>query len=115
MPKTRKRHPDPIGEAWHADAASRWADAVAGAANAGDEPINHYDPQPLPTFTGPDHVTRPLLGRYLHDRDTNVVHDTAHALASCGIDAIRNATFVHFASELETLPPDVIDCTCMGA
>ena len=59
-------------------------------------------------------MTRELLGRYLHDRDTGLVHDMAHALESCGIDGIRNGTFVHFAPELEgALPADVVDCTCM--
>jgi hypothetical protein len=105
--KPAKRHPDPAGVAWHAEAAARWE------ASGGE--IDRYDAPPLPAWSAPAHVRRELFGRYLLDRDANVVHDTAHALPACGVDAIRNGTFVHFASELAAaLPADAIDCTCMG-
>ncbi len=117
VPRGTNRRPDPEGDAWLAEAARRWNAATNRARRAGgDFAANEfYEAPPLPAWTAPAHVTRQLLGRYLHDRDTNVVHDTAHALEGCAIDGIRNGTFVHFASELErALPPDVADCACMG-
>ena len=104
--KPAKRHPDPEGEAWHAEARARWT--------AAGESIERFTAPALPSWSAPAHVTRELLGRYLHDRDRNVVHDTQHALEACQLDGIRNGTFVHFASELDTLPADVADCECMG-
>ena len=118
MPKTKvprgTRRPDPEGEAWQAEAARRWDRAEQEATFTGDVPVRYYDPVPLPVFVGASHVTRQLFGRYLHDRDRNVVHDVTFARESCGIDAIRNGTFIHFASELDAeLPPGVLDCSCM--
>ena len=117
IPRANTRHPDPAGEAWQAEASRRWEKAHSRARRAGGDftAIEFYDAPALPAFTGPAHVTRPLLGRYLVDRDAKVVHDTAHALESCGIDGIRNGTFVHFKTELDgALPPDGVDCACMG-
>ena len=116
VPRGNTRRPDPAGEAWQREASGRWQKAHNRARNAGGDfaPVEFYEAPPLPVWTAPPHVTRELLGRYLHDRDTGVVHDTAHALESCGIDSVRNATFVHFAHELGALPADVVDCTCMG-
>ncbi len=105
-PKPAKRHPDPAGEAWHADAAGRW-EAAGGE-------IDRYSAPPLPAWSAPAHVRRELFGRYLLDRDTGVVHDVAHALPSCGVDVIRNGTFIHFASELPAAVPGARDCICMG-
>lgn len=119
MPKTKVsrgtiRRPDPEGEAWQAESAQRWVRAEQEAAATGDLPVTFYTPPPLPVFVGAAHVTRQLLGRYLHDHDTNVVHDVTHALETCGIDGIRNGTFVHFADELDwAVPADVVDCSCM--
>lgn len=110
------RRPDPDGEAWQAEAARRWDQAVDDGDTTGDAAIALFTPPPLPAWTSPAHVTRDLLGRYLLDRHANVLHDTAHALESCELDAIANATFVHFASELaDALPADVADCACMRA
>ena len=121
MPKTKvprgtSRRPDPEGEAWQANAAQRWRQAEHRARNAGGDfaPSEFFDPPPLPVFVGAAHVTRQLLGRYLHDRDTNVVHDVTHARESCAIDAIANGTFVHFAAEIAgAVPADAVDCACM--
>ena len=55
--------------------------------------------------------TRELLGRYIEDRSTGLVHDVEHATEFCGIDGIVNATFYHF--ELE-LPDHLTDHSCMG-
>lgn len=107
------RRPDPDGEAWQAEARGRWQRASNRARRVGRDsaPIEFFEAPPLPAWTAPPHVTRELLGRYLLDRDTNVVHDVAHALPACEVDAIRNGTFYHFETEL---PGDAIDCTCMG-
>ena len=118
VPRGTTRRPDPDGAAWQAEASGRWQRATnRGRRTGGDfAAAEFYEAPPLPAFAAPAHVTRELLGRYLHDRDANVVHDTAHALEACGLDGIANATFVHFAHELDAaLPADVVDCTCMGA
>ena len=48
----------------------------------------------------PSHIARELLGRFLQDRDTRVVHDVYRATTHCAVDAIRNGTFFHFWSEV---------------
>jgi hypothetical protein len=106
-PERPKRRPDPAGQAWHRDAGHRWARA---AELVPDDPLSVYDPVPLPAWTAAAHVHRELFGRYVADRDTGVVHDVQHALEECGVDAIRNATFYHFESEL---PDELVDCACM--
>ena len=113
VPRGNTRRPDPAGEAWQAEASGRWQRAANRARRAGGDftPGEFYEAPALPAFTAPAHVTRELLGRYLHDRDSGLLHDTAHALEACGLDGIRNATFIHFAHEL---PVDVVDCACMG-
>jgi hypothetical protein len=111
-PKGRAAIKDPAGEAWHAEAGKRWAQALK---DKPDAPLDAYDPHPLPTWAPPAHVTREVLGRFLHDRDTGMVHDVEHALESCYLDNIQNGTFIHFASELDgALPADAVDCACMG-
>jgi len=107
--RPRRLHADPDGEAWHASARGRWAEAVAVNPEA---PFEAYDAPPLPAWSAAAHVRRELFGRYLVDRDTGVVHDVQHALEGCAVDAIRNATFFHFETEL---PGDVVDCACMEA
>jgi len=111
MPKPKAetiRRPDPAGEAWHAEARARW--------EAAGEDIDRYTAPPLPKWSAPAHVTRELLGRYLIDRDTGVLHDVTVATEGCAIDRIHNGTFVHFASELAgALPADARDCAaCIG-
>jgi hypothetical protein len=105
VPRGNTRRPDPEGAAWHAEARTRW-DAAGGD-------IDRYEAPPLPVFIGAAHVTRELLGRYLVDRDTQLVHDVQHALEECELDAIRNGTFYHFESELPA--DEFVDCACMGA
>jgi hypothetical protein len=106
-PRGRAAIHDAEGEAWHAEARGRWA--------ASGEDIDRYDAPPLPAWSAPAHVTRELLGRFLFDRDSGTLHDVSAATEGCGIDRIRNGTFVHFASELDgALPADATDCACMG-
>lgn len=107
-PRGRAAIHDPAGEAWHAEARARW-DAAEGD-------IERYDAPALPAFTAPPHVTRELLGRFLHDRDTGVLHDVSRGTEACRIDRIRNGTFVHFLRELAgAVPADARDCTdCIG-
>jgi hypothetical protein len=108
-PRRRAAIHDPEGEAWHAEARARWKAAEIADP---ETPFMAYDAPPLPAWSAPAHVKRELLGRFLLDRDMGIVHDVAHALPACGVDAIRNGTFIHFASELPAA--DVVDCTCMG-
>jgi hypothetical protein len=108
-PRGRAAIHDPEGEAWHAEARSRW--------EAAEGDIERYDAPPLPAFTAPLHVTRELLGRFLYDRDANVLHDVSRGTEACRIDRIRNGTFVHFLRELpDAMPKGVLDCIhCMEA
>lgn len=96
-PKPKPPIADPAGEQWHAQARERW---VAAEVADPEAPILAYDPPPLPAWSAPAHVTRELLGRFLVDRDTGVLHDVSAATEGCAVDAIRNGTFFHFASEL---------------
>ena len=53
-----------------------------------------------------------LLGRFLQDRDSRVVHDVYRATPECGVDAIRNGTFFHFWSEVVADPGVANDLPC---
>jgi len=105
-----KRVEDPEGESWHAEARRRWS---AAEAVRPEEPISAYDPLPLPDFNAarPSHVSRDLLGRFLQDRDTGIVHDCHSATPECGIDGIRNGTFFHFWSEVLADPQEDTPCS----
>jgi hypothetical protein len=109
-PERPARRPDPDGKAWHAEARGRWRWAEELVPEA---PFEVYDAPTLPAWSAPAHVRRELFGRYVVDRDSGFVHDVQHALEECGVDAIRNATFVHFESELPA--DELVDCACMGA
>jgi len=102
---------DPDGEEWHREAQARWS-----AANAADPetPFMAYQAPALPDWSGktPAHVTRELLGRFLQDRDTRVVHDVYQATPECAVDAIRNGTFFHFWSEVVADTCIVDDLLC---
>lgn len=109
-PKGRAAIHDPAGEAWHAEAGARWKEAEA---TDPETPFAAYDAPALPAWSAPAHVKRELFGRFLLDRDTGVLHDVSAATEGCAVDAIRNGTFTHFASELSG---DERRCTlCMGA
>ena len=103
LPPTRAIHAakvqDPDGEAWHREARRRWAAAELADP---ETPLMAYQAPALPVWSAnaPAHVTRELLGRFLQDRDTRVVHDVYQATPECGVDAIRNGTFFHFWSEV---------------
>jgi hypothetical protein len=108
--KPKGRHPDPDGEAWFAEAGTRWTKAVA---ERPDSPFEAFEAPSLPTWHATATVTRELFGRYVVNRDTGIVHDVQNAADECGIDGITSATFFHFATEL---PDDVIDhAPCMEA
>jgi hypothetical protein len=107
--KDKVRVHDPVGEAWHREASARWASAVEARP---DQPIEAYDPLPLPDFNDgkPTHVQRHLMGRFLQDRDTGLVHDCHVATEVCAVDAIKNGTFYHFWSEVQIDPALDIPC-----
>ncbi len=67
-----------------------------------ETPFMAYQAPALPDWSAkaPSHVTRELLGRFLQDRDTGVLHDVYRATPECLIDGIRNGTFFHFWSEV---------------
>ncbi len=102
---------DPEGEAWHGEARQRWAEAEAAAP---ETPVMAYQAPTLPAWSdgAPAHVTRPLFGRFLQDRDTGAVHDVYRATPECEVDAIRNGTFFHFWSEVvaDTSLADDLPC-----
>lgn len=54
----------------------------------------------LPSWHRPSGVVREVLGRFLLDRDTHLVHDCEHAVEACDIDAIANGTWFHFWLEV---------------
>lgn len=56
---------------------------------------------PLPPVAAPPCVSVPVLGHFLLDRDSGVLHDVRHATPECGIDGIPNGAWVHFAHELD--------------
>ena len=99
---------DPDGQDWHREASRRWADAEDLAAVLGGDALEMFTPVPLPDFNAKRPVTvhRDLLGRFLLDRATNVLHD-AHAAAGCDLDGVANATFFHFWTEV---PGDADPC-----
>lgn len=73
-----------------------------------------YQAPALPVWSAkaPAHVTRQLLGRFLQDRDTGVVHDVYAAKPECLVDAIPNGTFFHFWSEVVTDASVADDLPC---
>ena len=108
---------DPDGEAWHREARQRWAEAELADP---ETPLSAYLAPALPAWSvrAPAHITRELLGRFLQDRDTRVVHDVYAAKPECAVDAIRNGTFFHFWSEViaDTSVADDLPCPrCIAA
>jgi hypothetical protein len=107
---------DPDGVAWHGEARQRWAEAELADP---ETPFMPYVGPALPDWSAqaPAHVTREILGRFLQDRGTKVVHDVYAAKPECLIDAICNGTFFHFWSEVvaDTSVADDLPCpTCMS-
>lgn len=86
---------DPEGEAFQAKLDAAWqrygSDLRAYRRHAPSLPAWHAAPC----------VTRELMGTYLLDRDSGTLHDVRHAIPECGIDGIANATWMHFAAELD--------------
>lgn len=93
---------DPAGESWHGEASRRWASAVDLGDVLGVPAVEMYEPVPLPDFQAQASpaVSREVLGRFVQDRGTGIVHDVQAAVPECGVDAIHNATFFHFWSEV---------------
>lgn len=108
MPRLRIR--DAAGRAWQAEADRRWRAAERLAAERGGSPLDHYVAPPLPVWRASPHVRRPVFGRFVLDRATGILHDVTRARAACQVDAIREATFVHFAHELAAAAPDATAC-----
>lgn len=114
MPKIDKvKIQDPDGEAWHREASSRWGAADDLGAVLGVPAFEVYDPVPLPDFGAQrsSYVSRDLLGRFIQDRDTGIVHDCYAAVEACGVDGIRNGTFYHFWSEVGKDPATDLPCS----
>lgn len=107
QPADRTPVDDPHGERWHRDAAAEWARASKPRAR------KPYQAPDLPDFGGQvdtSLVTREVLGRFIQDRDTGVVHDAYAATTECGIDVIRNGTWWHFWSEVAADPLRDVRC-----
>jgi hypothetical protein len=101
---------DPDGEGWHLEASRRWR---AAERQSPEEPFAAYDPVPLPDFNAgrSASVSRDLLGRFLQDRDTGIVHDLYAAVPGCGADDIHNGTFFHFWSEVQADLAEDVPCS----
>lgn len=112
---------DPDGVEWMQTAASRWDTASVLAVGMGGDSrlaLELYDPPPLPDFRAkaPAHVTRELLGRFLQQRSTGIVHDVYAAKPECELDRIADATFYHFWSEVVDAIGEDVPCRyCLGA
>lgn len=118
---------DPIGVQWQEEASARWAQAEARAerARASAENPNEapsafalYDAPPLPDFSEDAHpsVTGEILGRFVYQPGTRLVHDVTRATPGCRIDQERPRLFVHFAHEIEGAVPAEAEphAACMG-
>lgn len=99
-PRERIAIDDPRGRDWQEKANRSWSEALAAAP---DDPESAYQRVPLPDFAElrPAHVTREVFGAFVVDRDRDVVHRIETARQECRIDAIANATFVHFGHEVD--------------
>jgi len=104
---------DKAGVEWIRTASGKWTAAQKRADAEGGIVLDYYAPDPLPDFTAsaPAHVHRQLLGRFLVNRDTLVVHDCYRATEECGIDGIVNGTFYHFWGELVDTAIEEIPCS----
>lgn len=103
---------DPDGTRWQRAADAEWARANKPRAR------KPYAAPTLPDFRvkAADHVTRDVLGRFLQDRDTGLVHDVYAATAECDVDAITSGTWYHFWHEVVADPANDVRCPhCLGA
>lgn len=102
---------DPEGLAWQAEAERRWEEAVRRAGEMGVSPISLYRAPEFPRWSAPSHVRREVLGRFVLDRESGVLHDVTRAGEECRIDGIGSATWIHFGHEVESAaPPDARPC-----
>lgn len=105
---------DPEGVDWHRNASERWNRYMERAGGDGEAANAAWalEPEPLPDWKAkaPAIVTREVLGRFLENRDTGVVHDVYNATPGCLLDEVRNATFWHFWSEVKEGIPEGEPC-----
>lgn len=103
---------DPDGESWHAEASRRWASAEDLGTALGVPAFEVYDPVPLPDFGAQRsaYVSREVLGRFVQERSTGIVHDVTTATQACNVDGIPDATFYHFWSEVVASLGDDVPC-----
>lgn len=118
---------DSAGEEWQAEASKRWAAAEEKAeserARAKSDrkreaisPMQFYEPAPLPEWQASEAVQGEVLGRFLFQPGTKLVHDVTAAVPACRVDEELPRIFIHFAAELEANTPDETrPCpACMG-
>lgn len=115
MPKPKQRHPDPHGERWHEEASARWAAASEGGGDPEDVLARYARGPALPSWSSAVPLKREVLGRYLEDRDTGVLHDVEHATDACDLDGISHGTWYHFLIDVERHAGDLTDHDCMRA
>jgi hypothetical protein len=105
---------DPADAEWHNAAVAALAAAVLATP---ENPMAAYEAPPLPEWHAAVPVTRQLLGRFLQDRATGLVHDVQNAKESCALDTITQGTWFHFWSEIvanPTVDHDSRHEDCMG-
>jgi hypothetical protein len=102
---------DEIGLAWQAEADRAWAEIRATSSSTSEASarwLTEGTPLPRATWRPPEGVVvaRQIFGRFLYDREANVLHDVLGADDSCALDMIAAATFIHFGYELAAAIPD---------
>lgn len=123
-----KKHPladlgiqDPAGDEWHGRASAAWAKASSRAERAranGDDAVavEFYDAPPLPEWEKSEAVAGEVLGRFVYQPGSGLVHDVSRATGACRVDDELPRVFVHFARELEgAVPDDARPHDCMTA
>ena len=99
---------DELGKTWQTEADRLFSEEYGGDVARWSE-----RPHPLPDFAAlrPAHVTREVFGAFLLDRDLEVLHSVADSAPECELDAIANATFVHFGHEVADVAPEATPCS----
>jgi hypothetical protein len=103
---------DPDGISWREEASAAWTAATDQAALQGGHPLDLYVPVPLPDFEAgkSSAVSREVLGRFVQDRESGIIHDVTVAVQSCEVDGIRQAMFFHFWEEVVADPTVEVPC-----
>lgn len=114
---------DPRGEEWQGRAGAAWTRAVEVAERSRQEgeepePFSHYEAPALPDFAedATSVVKGEVLGRFVYQPGTGLVHDVTKAAPGCRVDQERPRVFIHFAHEIEGAVPDEAEphAACMG-